>query len=103
MSNGNEIMNTHIILKNSIGLPNSLFKLACERYYEIYEINGQPLQLLSSLQRDKLLEVLGLSDFVFTQLLRYPQWITDIFESSYLDNQQLELMMPQRLTALIDD
>ncbi|NRA71670.1 MAG: bifunctional [glutamate--ammonia ligase]-adenylyl-L-tyrosine phosphorylase/[glutamate--ammonia-ligase] adenylyltransferase [Gammaproteobacteria bacterium] len=96
-------MNTHIILKNSIGLPNSLFKLACERYYEIYEINGQPLQLLSSLQRDKLLEVLGLSDFVFTQLLRYPQWITDIFESSYLDNQQLELMMPQRLTALIDD
>lgn len=94
-------MNHNIAMENTFCLPQPLFELAYERYYEFSQSNNQLLQRLTPSQQQQLVQLLALSDFGFSQLSRHPQWLEDIFSQQLLDNDRLELTMAGHLEALL--
>ncbi|WP_370694287.1 bifunctional [glutamate--ammonia ligase]-adenylyl-L-tyrosine phosphorylase/[glutamate--ammonia-ligase] adenylyltransferase [Psychrobium sp. 1_MG-2023] len=82
---------------NPFSLPQALFTLASERYYEFSEANVQLIDQIKPQHCDLILKIFALSDFAYEQITLHPQWLTDIFEQEILTAEQLIPHIRQRL------
>ncbi|WP_375087953.1 bifunctional [glutamate--ammonia ligase]-adenylyl-L-tyrosine phosphorylase/[glutamate--ammonia-ligase] adenylyltransferase [Shewanella youngdeokensis] len=76
-----------------------------DNYWQrLSETSPAILSSLSDAQQQELKAIIGLSDFVATQLSRYPQWIAPLFEQelNHLERKHFASQL-QQLLAKVDD
>ncbi len=85
-------------------LPTDVQQLADERLVALQTLVPEIIAELSSQQRHELTNVIGLSDYVFLQLQRYPQWISTLADEVHEHDvcQFYRVMLQRRLASLTD-
>jgi len=87
--------------ENQICMPQAILALANSRFEQFSTQNQQISASLDKSQSDLLLQVFGLSDFVFEQITLHPQWLEQIFDNNLLHIASLAATIDTQLKQIL--
>jgi glutamate-ammonia-ligase adenylyltransferase len=95
-----------VLSESSKIYPEQLTQVSLEYWAQLTQAWPEAMVVLTQDQQEEVKQVLGLSDYIATQLCRHPQWIMTIFNEGLLedvDRQRFSPELHQALKSITDE